>query len=227
MTDSADPPATPAAPASTGSPSVQKVLTIGLTGGVASGKSTVAAMFAERGARLIDTDAIAREVVAQGEPGLDAVRAVFGDGVMTPGGDLDRAALRRVVFRDTDKRRTLETLLHPLIRERTLERLAKIDGPYALIVVPLLVETDFGRLVDRVLVVDCPESLQLERLMRRDGIPRTDALAMLAAQADRPTRLQAADDVLDNSGDPQTTRRRVADLHERYLELARRLSRIN
>lgn len=184
-------------------------------------------MFAERGARLIDTDAIAREVVAPGEPGLAAVRAAFGEGVLTSGGDLDRAALRKLVFRDADKRRELETLLHPLIRTRTLERLTKTEGPYAIIAVPLLVETNFGELVDRVLVVDCAEALQLERLMRRDGLPRTEALAMLAAQADRATRLQVADDVLDNSGDLQTTRRRVADLHERYLELARRKSRIN
>ncbi len=158
---------------------------------------------------------------------MAAVHAVFGDAVMTAGGALDRAALRKVVFRDADKRRTLEALLHPLIRARTLEHLAAIEGPYALIAVPLLVETDFGQLVDRVLVVDCPETLQLERLMRRDGVPRADALAMLAAQTDRATRLKAADDVLDNSGDVQTTRRRVADLHERYLDLARRKLRGN
>jgi dephospho-CoA kinase len=176
-------PPQPAAAAADEAPQRQ-LLTIGLTGGVGSGKSTVAAMFAERGAKLIDTDTIAREVVAPGEPGLAAVRAAFGDSV--------------------------------------LARLAKVDGPYAVVAVPLLVETDFRKLVDRVLVVDCPESLQLERLMCRDGIPRPDALAMLAAQVDRATRLKAADDVLDNGGDLRTTRRRVADLHERYLELARR-----
>jgi dephospho-CoA kinase len=157
-------------------------LVVGLTGGIASGKSAVAAMFVAHGAGLVDTDAVAREVVAPGEPGLEAVRAAFGFKVLSPSGELNRAALRALVFEDDAKRRQLEALLHPLIRARTLAKLAEISAPYAVVAVPLLVETDFGKLVDRVLVVDCPEHTQLERLMKRDAIPRPEALAMLRAR---------------------------------------------
>jgi dephospho-CoA kinase len=203
-------------------PASVRAYAVGLTGGIASGKSLVANMFAKLGAELIDTDQIAREVVAPGQPGLDAVRAAFGDGMLTPRGDLDRAALRKLVFADSEKRRRLDELLHPLIRRRTLERLEQVKGPYAVVAVPLLVETDFGKLVDRVAVVDCPVPLQLERLIRRDGLPRDEATAMISAQADRATRLRAAHDVIDNGGDPEHTRRQVAQMHQRYVELARR-----
>jgi dephospho-CoA kinase len=199
---------------------------VGLTGGIASGKSLVANAFAKLGAELIDTDQIAREVVAPGQPGLEAVRAAFGDAILTSRGELDRAALRKLVFGDAAKRKQLDDLLHPLIRRRTLERIAQATGPYAIVAVPLLVETDFGKVVDRVLVVDCPVSLQLERLIRRDGLPRDEAVAMIDAQADRATRLRAAHDIVDNSGDAEHTRRQVAQLHQRYLELARRPQRV-
>jgi dephospho-CoA kinase len=200
-------------------------LVVGLTGGIASGKSAVAAIFVSLGAGLIDTDAVAREVVAPGEPGLAAVGAAFGARVMLPSGELDRAALRGLVFEDDAKRRQLEALLHPLIRARTLAKLAETHAQYAIIAVPLLVETDFGKLVDRVLVVDCPEHVQLERLMKRDAIPRPEALAMLRAQADRATRLKAAHDVIDNSGTREATRTQVELLHRRYLELAAHAAR--
>lgn len=195
-------------------------LVVGLTGGIASGKSIVANMFTKLGAGLVDTDLVAREVVAPGEPGLAAVTKAFGNDVLLRSGELDRAALRRIVFADESKRRELETLLHPLIRARTLERLASLTTPYALVAVPLLVETSFGELVDRVLVVDCPESLQLERLTRRDAIPRPEALAMVRAQTDRATRLRAAHDIVDNGGTMEGTQRQVEQLHRRYLELA-------
>lgn len=195
-------------------------LVVGLTGGIASGKSVVAAMFVKLGATLVDTDVIAREVVAHGQPGLAAVAAAFGPDVLLASGELDRRALRRRVFADDAERRRLESLLHPLIRARARERLADTTTPYALVAVPLLVETDFSRLVDRILVVDCPEALQLERLARRDAIPREEALAMLRAQTDRATRLKAAHDVIDNSGTLEATRRQVAELHRRYLDLA-------
>ncbi len=202
-----------------------RALRVGLTGGIASGKSLVANMFVKLGAELIDADQVARELVAPGEPVLPAIRDAFGAEVLTSRGELDRAALRKLVFADADKRRTLDALLHPLIRARLLARLDQVRRPYAIIAVPLLVETDFAALVDRVAVVDCPESMQLERLMRRDGIPRTEAVAMIAAQADRATRLRAAHDVIDNSGDAEATRRQVAQLHHRYLELANRAPR--
>jgi dephospho-CoA kinase len=197
------------------------VLTVGLTGGIASGKSAVANMFVKLGAGLVDTDVLAREVVAPGEPGLAAVRKLFGPSVITAAGELNRAVMRSLIFADADKRRHLEDLLHPLIRERTLRRLEQVEGPYAIVVVPLLVETGFVELVDRVLVVDCPPALQLERLINRDRIPRAQAVAMIEAQADRVSRLQAADDVIDNSGDLESTRRQVHHLHDHYVELAR------
>jgi dephospho-CoA kinase len=202
------------------SASVGPRLIVGLTGGIASGKSIVASMFVKLGAALVDTDVVAREVVARGEPGLAAVADAFGPKILTSAGELDRTALRKIVFADEAKRRKLEELLHPLIRARTRERLAALVAPYALVAVPLLVETRFGELVDRVLVVDCPEALQLERLMRRDAIPHTEALAMVRAQTDRATRLRAAHDVIDNSGTAEATQRHVEQLHHRYLDLA-------
>ena len=195
-------------------------LVVGLTGGIASGKSLVGAMFVKLGAALIDTDVVAREVVGLGEPGLAAVAAEFGPKMLLPSGELNRPALRSLVFADDDKRRALEAILHPLIRSRTLAKLAELEASYALVAVPLLVETSFGDLVERILVVDCPESLQLERLMRRDAIPKAEALAMVRAQVDRATRLKAAHDIIDNSGTTDATRRQVELAHRRYLDLA-------
>lgn len=201
-------------------PAQRPQLIVGLTGGIASGKSFVASMFVKLGVPLVDTDVVAREVVAPGEPGLTAVAAEFGPKILRSDGTLDRAALRSLVFEDDARRRKLELILHPSIRARTLAKLASIEAPYALVAVPLLVETDFAALVDRVLVVDCPESAQLERLIKRDAIPRAEALAMVRAQADRATRLKAAHDVIDNSGSADATRRQVEQLHRRYLEIA-------
>jgi dephospho-CoA kinase len=200
-------------------------LVVGLTGGIASGKSLVGAMFVKLGAALVDTDVVAREVVALGEPGLAAVTAEFGRAVLLPSGELNRPALRSLVFADDAKRLALESILHPLIRSRTRAKLAELEAPYALVAVPLLVETSFGELVERILVVDCPESMQLERLMRRDAIPKPEALAMVRAQVDRATRLKAAHDVVDNSGTPDATRRQVEILHRRYLDLAAQRAR--
>ena len=194
-------------------------LVVGLTGGIACGKSIVGAMFVGLGAALVDTDVIAREIVAPGEPGLAAVSAEFGAAVVLPTGALNRAALRKLVFADEGRRRQLEAILHPLIRERTKLRLAAVHAPYALVAVPLLVETDFGELVDRILVVDCPEAVQLERLMARDALSKADALTMVRAQTDRATRLKAAHDVIDNGGTTESTLRQVQRLHRQYLEL--------
>jgi len=197
------------------------VLKIGLTGGIASGKSSIAAMFAALGVPIIDTDVIAREAVAPGSPGLQAVERLFGKGVLAADGSLDRVKLRGIVFGDGAARRRLEAALHPLIRRRTLERIAETRAPYVIIVVPLLVETDFRAVVDRVLVVDCPESAQIERLMLRDGTTGPEARAMLAAQADRRTRLAAADDVVDNAASLAASEAQVVALHQKYDELAR------
>ena len=193
---------------------------IGLTGGVASGKSTVARLFENLGAPLIDTDIVAREVVEPGQEGLAAIRDEFGTDVLTEDGRLDRRKLRSIVFADDAKRRRLEALLHPLIRARVMAQLGRVDAPYVIIAVPLLVETDFGKLVDRVLVVDVPVETQLERLMERDGSTRTEAEAMVAAQTTRDARLARADDVIDNSGALAFTQAQVEALHRRYLQLA-------
>jgi dephospho-CoA kinase len=176
------------------------MLRVGLTGGIASGKTTVANLFADLGAGLVDTDEVARDVVALGEPGLTAVVAEFGPEILRTDGTLDRRALRSIVFRDGERRRALEVILHPLIRARTLQRVDAIEAPYAIVIVPLLLETDFVEFVERIVVVDCSESAQIARLRQRDGIGEHEARAMLDAQTDRQTRLARADDVIENSG---------------------------
>lgn len=206
------------------------MLKIGLTGGIASGKSTIAAMFEGLGAALIDTDQLSREVVEPGAPALAEIRAEFGGGVIGADGRLDRRALRRIVFGDAAARRRLESILHPRIRARVLERLGELErrnAPYAIVVVPLLVETGFASLVDRVLVVDCPVETQRRRLMARDEIGERDAGAMLDAQVDRRTRLAAADDVIDNGGSLVEAKRQVERLHARYLSPSKDVCRPN
>ncbi|MGH8221626.1 MAG: dephospho-CoA kinase [Woeseiaceae bacterium] len=197
-----------------------QLLRIGLTGGIASGKSTVADLFAELGVPVIDTDLIARELVEPGMPALDAIRREFGDRVMVDGA-LDRAALRELVFASDERRHRLQGILHPLIREETLRQAESAGGPYQLIVVPLLAESPLKARVDRILVVDCEPEQQLGRLLKRDAESRDQAERMIAAQARREERLAIADDVVDNSGDLDDTRRQVQALHERYLELSR------
>jgi dephospho-CoA kinase len=197
-------------------------LHVGLTGGIASGKSTVARLFAARGVPVIDTDDLAREVVAPGSEGLAAVMARFGAGVIAPDGSLDRRALRRIVFESESEsrnaRRDLEAITHPRIRALLQQRAQAAGGAYQIWVIPLLVEGNGRVQVDRVLLVDCPEALQIERVMRRDGSSREQAEAILAAQASRAARLSAADDVIVNDGDPARLEARVAELHQAYLE---------
>jgi len=195
-------------------------LRIGLTGGIASGKSTVAEIFTEYGVPVIDTDTVARQVVAPGQPGLVTVIEKFGTDLLTADGRLDRQSLRSLVFADPDKRHDLEAILHPLIRTRTVEWAKQAGGPYQLFVVPLLVETGFGELVDRVLVVDCSDSRQRSRLIERDNESPARIDRILAAQAGRQDRLAKADDIIDNSGSLKQLRVQVAELHEKYLRLA-------
>lgn len=196
-------------------------LRIGLTGGIASGKSAVSAVFSEElGVPVIDTDAIAREVVEPGTGGLAAVVEAFGGEVLDAGGRLDRRALRKRVFANDAERRRLEAILHPLIRKETRRRAETAGGPYQVFVVPLLAESDFRDYVDRVLVVDCPPELQLERLIARDGETREGAERMLAAQASRKTRLGIADDVIVNDGTLAELREAVVELDARYRKAA-------
>lgn len=198
------------------------MFTVGLTGGIGSGKSTVADRFAAHGVPVIDTDVIARELTAPGGAALEAVRAAFGDSVMQAEGALDRAALRRRVFADAAARRQLEAILHPLIRDRVDRARAQAKAPYVLIVIPLLVETGGYRdLLDRVLVVDCPEALQIARVMARSGLERGEVEAILAAQAGRAERLSEADDVIENAGSPASLDAQVMAMHQRFLALGR------
>lgn len=194
---------------------------VGLTGGVGAGKSVVAELFSGLGAAVIDTDVIARALVAPGQDALAEILAAFGDTVVASDGTLDRAALRRKVFADAAARRRLEATLHPRIRHEVEDALLAVRAPYALVVIPLLVETGGYRdLLDRVLVVDCPEAMQLERVMARSALTRDEAAAILAAQAGRPERLAVADDVIENTGAPDALLPQVAALHRKYLELS-------
>ncbi len=197
------------------------MLRVGLTGGVATGKSTVADLFAARGATVLDTDVIAREVVVPGSHALAALVAAQGGGILDDQGRLDRAELRRRIFADATTRREVESILHPEILTE-LERQATLaPGPYQVFVIPLLVEGGLPHVVDRVLVVDCPEEEQLRRLMARDGESREDALRMLEAQAPRDRRLAAADDVIDNGGARADLPGQVTELDRKYRDLAR------
>jgi len=202
------------------SSSNDKPLRIGLTGGIASGKSSVAGIFAELGVPVIDTDVIAREVVSPGQPALDEIRGIFGPHVFAPDGGFDRAAMRAIVFADEDARHKLEAILHPRIREATMEQAAGTGGAYQLIVVPLLVESPLRSFVDRVLVVDCDKETQVRRLLARDAESEEQASRMIAAQASREDRLAIADDVIRNDGELQETRDQVLALHRGYLQQA-------
>jgi dephospho-CoA kinase len=193
---------------------------IGLTGGIASGKSTVAGLFAGRGVPVLDTDRIARDVVEPGEPALAAVVAEFGSGILGPDGRLDRAALRARIFSDPEARRTLEAILHPAIRAELARQSASAGGPYQVLVIPLLVEGGRIDAVDRILVVDCPVEIQLERVKTRDGEAAESAARILAAQASREARLAAADDVIVNAGSPDELAARVAALDAEYRKRA-------
>ena len=191
---------------------------VGLTGGIGSGKSTVADSFVARGAALVDTDAIAHELTAPGGAALPALQAAFGADLLDCNGALDRAAMRRRVFADPGARQRLESILHPMIRQLSVERCRQAAAPYVILAVPLLVEAgNYRERCDRILVVDCPESLQIERVMTRNGLSAEEVQAIMAAQASRADRLAAADDVVRNDGDLTALARQVDVLHAAYL----------
>ena len=192
------------------------MLKIGLTGGLASGKSTVAERFAGLGAPVIDTDVIARELVEPGRPALETIRAAFGPAVLTAAGRLDRAWLKQQVFADPAQRLRLEAILHPLIHRDVIDRLSMLREPYCLIVIPLLVESTQTYPLDRVLLVDVPEALQRQRAAARDGLSPELISAILASQASRAQRLAVADDVIVNDADLVHLDAEVARLHAFY-----------
>lgn len=195
-------------------------LVVGLTGGVASGKSIVSQAFAALGVPVVDTDVLARELVEPGTPALAAIRAHFGPGILDDAGHLQRRRLRERIFADPDAKAALEAILHPRIRAAVDDRLAALAAPYALVVIPLLVETGQQQRVDRVLVVDVPEAVQLQRLCTRDGVDRTLAERMVRAQVDRHTRLAAADDILPNTSSLKELQNAVRQLHLNYQRIA-------
>ena len=193
---------------------------VALTGGIASGKSTVADLFAALGVPVIDTDVIAREVVEPGRPALTQVIETFGSEVLGSDGRLDRRRLRERIFADADAKRRLEAILHPAIRAEMERQSRAADGPYQVLVIPLLTEGKRRDHVDRVLLVDVPEELQIQRLVSRDGVSHEQAQASLNAQATRAERLAMADDIVRNTGRPDDLRDRVAELHAKYRQLA-------
>ena len=195
-------------------------LRIGLTGGIASGKSVVADMFAELGVPVIDTDLIAREVVQPGQPALDEIRERFGETILDTTGNLDRAALRKLIFSDDDARLDLEAILHPRIGAEARRQADAAGGDYQLIVVPLLVGSPLVQFVDRILVVDCQEDTQIKRLLERDTESIEQARRILAAQASRDDRLAIAHDVVNNDHSLAHVRDQVIDLHRQYQRLS-------
>lgn len=204
----------------TASPSL---LRIGLTGGIGSGKSLVADQFVALGAGLIDTDQIAHALTAPGGAAIDAIRRQFGAQMIAPDGRMDRNAMRALIFSQPDRRLQLQGILHPLVRQQAAEMLQQLAArptapPYVLMAVPLLVESGhWQQRVDRVLVVDCPEDMQVQRVMARSGLDAAQVRAIMANQATRQQRLAAADDVVDNSGSVEDTAVQVAALHRQYL----------
>lgn len=201
--------------------SARPPLIIGLTGGIGSGKSAAADCFAVLGAALVDTDRIAHQLTAPGGAAMAALEGAFGAGVIGPDGALNRPAMRALAFEDPAARERLEAILHPLIRVESERQCAAARTPYVLLVVPLLIESgSFRQRVARVCVVDCPEEVQVARVMQRSGLQAEQVRAIMAVQASRAARLAAGDDVIDNSGSLRALQEQVGVLHQAYLALA-------
>ncbi|CAM2868794.1 dephospho-CoA kinase [Vibrio diazotrophicus] len=198
-------------------------LVIGLTGGIASGKTTVANMFRDHfGIEIVDADVIARQVVEKGSIGLEAIHQHFGDEILTTEGELNRAELRTRIFANEDEKTWVNQLLHPMIRQQMERDLQRVTSPYALLVVPLLTENNLQHMADRVLVVDVDEETQIERTMSRDKVPMEQAKSILAAQASREQRLAIADDVIKNDAKNQKLLPQITELHKKYLAISRK-----
>ena len=196
-------------------------LVVGLTGGIGSGKSAAADEFARLGATVVDTDAIAHQLTGPGGAAVPEVGRLFGKAFVDASGAMDRKRMRDLVFGDAEEKLRLEGLLHPMIRAESARRIAAAAGPYAVHVVPLLIESpDYRERVGRVLVVDCPEALQVSRVRQRSGLPEAEIRRIISTQVQRAKRLAAADDVIDNSGPVSALQQRVRELHQTYLKLA-------
>ncbi|MGR9073166.1 MAG: dephospho-CoA kinase [Gammaproteobacteria bacterium] len=196
------------------------MLKIGLTGGIGSGKSTVAEFFADLGAPVVDADVIARNLVEPGSPALSAIEKQFGDRVVGRNGRLDRARLKKIIFSDPGRKKALEDILHPLVFREIRKILGKLHAPYVVLCIPLLVETKMESFVDRILVVDCPEQMQKERVKKRDRLTEQDISAIIESQAPRSRRLAAANDVIENTGNRLQLADQVKKLHNLYLSIS-------
>lgn len=203
---------------------INKRFVVGLTGGIASGKTTVANLFAEYGIELVDADVIAREVVQRGSKGLTMIAEHFGNEILLPDGQLDRAALRSKVFNNEAQRLWLNSLLHPMIRQTMLEQVNTSTSAYVIMVVPLLFENQLDSLVNTTLVVDISPELQISRTMKRDGVSQQQVEHILASQMSRQQRIDKADHIIDNQGDINLLRSQVARLHQLFLQQADELS---
>jgi len=195
------------------------MLKVGLTGGIGSGKSTVCSLFSGLGVAVLDADQISRDLVTIGQPALALIEREFGPEVLTAEGQLNRPKLRDRIFSDPDAKKKLEALLHPLIYQALDSKLTQLDGRYAIVCVPLLIETGMRHWVDRVLVIDCPIEVQIERVLKRDRLPLAQTKAIIASQATRAARLSVADDLIDNANGPDTLAHQVKTLHNFYLSL--------
>ncbi|MEJ6520792.1 dephospho-CoA kinase [Shewanella bicestrii] len=193
---------------------------VGLTGGIGSGKTTVANLFAEEGVDLVDADIVAREVVAKGSKGLEAIIAHFGTEILTEAGELDRAKLRQQVFSNEQERQWLNQLLHPMIRQEMLSQVENATSDYVIMVVPLLFENGLDRLVNRTLVVDISPELQVSRTVKRDNVDATQVNNIINSQCSRNDKLARADDIIDNQGEISKLKQEVQALHQRYLQLS-------
>jgi dephospho-CoA kinase len=197
-------------------------LVVGLTGGIGSGKSAAAEEFVRLGATVVDTDVIAHELTGAGGAAIPEVKRLFGRAFVDAAGAMDRKRMRDLVFSDAEEKARLESLLHPMIRAESERRIASAAGPYAVLVVPLLIESPGYRArLGRVLVVDCPEALQIARVRQRSGLPEAEVRRIIASQIQRERRLAAADDVINNSDTIAALQQQVRELHEKYLALAR------
>jgi dephospho-CoA kinase len=197
----------------------KQTLVVGLTGGIGSGKTTVANGFSALGVPVIDTDQLARELVEPGQPALDKIIATFGSEAITADGRLDRDYMRQLIFTDSSRKLQLEAILHPGIRQRIKTLLADIRSPYCIVVIPLLLETRQTDLVDRILVVDSPEKEQLTRVAARDSLSDNAIMAIINTQADRNTRLAAADDIIVNDRGMSELTGSIQKLHRRYMDI--------
>lgn len=198
------------------------MMVIGLTGSIGSGKSTVAHLFAEHGVPVIDADILAREVTRPHTQAYEAIKSRFGDHIITPEGTLDRSSLREIIFNQPEERRWLEDLLHPIILQKMQAEIAKLNTPYCIAVIPLLLETEAAAFVQRVLVVDIPEETQIQRASSRDKKTNDHIKSIIRTQSTREHRLAKANDIIDNAGSKEDLAKQVDNLHQKYLKLGKR-----